>query len=81
MKHENAIKFEEESNLVGATSIQESDLHFHLMMTELVDQLQDAPMIQRNKASLHKMVACNGDAYFFYNETGDFCLLTDFLVK
>jgi hypothetical protein len=77
MKTKRSMKVEEEqSNSSGA---QENDLHFHLMMAELVDQLQEATLLQRQSAVLKKTVARFGGAYFFYNPKGEFCLLTDFL--
>jgi hypothetical protein len=79
MKAKRSIKAEEDKN--GSTSAHENDLHFQLMMAELVDQLEEATPFQRQSASLRKMVARFGDAYFFYNPQGDFCLMTDFLRK
>ncbi len=55
------------------------DLQYELMIAEIVDQLQDVCPKVKQAAALRKLVAQFGDAYFFYNETGDFCLLTDFL--
>ncbi len=77
MKTKRSIKAEAEKK--HNCTAEENDLHFHLMMAELVDQLQDATPLQRQSASLRKSVACFGDAYFFYNPKGEFCLLTDFL--
>jgi hypothetical protein len=78
MEITHSVKTEEEVQM-ASVSAHENDLHFHLMMAELVDQLQDATPIERQTASLRKMVSRFGDAYFFYNQTGEFCLLTDFL--
>ncbi len=52
------------------------EIGFELMMAELVDHIQDASPKIRQEAALRKIVAQFGDAYFFYNQTGDFCLLT-----
>ena len=76
MKTKLSIKAKEEEKRA-----QNNDLHFHLMMAELVDQLQEATPLQRQSATLRKVVARFGDAYFFYNPKGEFCLLTDFLRK
>ena len=52
---------------------------FELMLAEIIDQIQDVCPNVRQVASLRKSVAQYGDAYFFYNQSGEFCLLTDFL--
>ncbi len=66
--------------LVPMFSGQSETLGFQLMMAELIDQLQDAPKDARQCSKLRGIVAEFGDAYFFYNQTGDLCLLTGFLV-
>jgi len=80
MKKKHRLKVDEELLVTGCPA-QEEDLHFHLMMTELVDQLQEATPLERQTSTLRKMVSCFGDAYFFHDHKGDFCLLTDFLRK
>ena len=78
MKNNHLVTTEEEIQLTS-TPTRESDLHSYLMTLELVDQLQAASPFQRQSASLCKLVARFGGAHFFYDEKGDFCLLTDFL--
>lgn len=80
MKDNQTIKTEEEV-LRAVTPAPENDLHFQLMMAELVDQLQEPGLAKRQSSIMHKMVARYGDAYFFYNSKGEFCLLTGFLQR
>ena len=49
------------------------------LIAELIDQIEDVCPNLRRVASFRKSVAKYGDAYFFYNQAGEFCLLTDFL--
>ena len=44
-------------------------LDFQLMMSELMDKMQDASLLE-------KLVAPSGNACFYCNEKGDLCLLT-----
>ena len=55
------------------------DVEFQTQVFELVDQLQDLCLHTHYGSALRKLVAHFGDAYFFFNKTGDPCLLTDFL--
>ncbi len=80
MEPNHSVKAEEET-LAVSIQAHEEELHFQLMMAELVEQLQGASSLERHTASLHKVVARFGGAHFFYNQKGDFCLLTDFLNK
>jgi hypothetical protein len=59
--------------------ITQCQVEFELMLAEIIDQIQDVCPNLRQVASLRKSVAQYGDAYFFYNQSGEFCLLTDFL--
>ena len=72
MNSKPSVKVEDESQLLE----RENDLHFHLMMAEVVDHLRHAGSIKRPAASLRGVVAKFGDAHFFYNQRGEFCLLT-----
>lgn len=44
---------------------------------ELVIELQYSR--SRNLAAIRKAVAPYGDAYFYFNSSGDLCLVTDFI--
>lgn len=46
---------------------------------ELVDQLQDLCPYTAQAQMIRKLIACFGDAYFFFNKTGNVCFLTDFV--
>ena len=70
---------EELESLVPQVSDHSEELDYQLMMAEIVDHIQDTCPVLRQSAALRKLVAPFGDAYFFYNQAGDFCLLTDFL--
>jgi hypothetical protein len=59
----------------------EEEIGYELMMAELVDRIRDVCPKVRQASALRKLVAQFGDAYFFYNQTGDFCLMTDFLLE
>lgn len=67
--------------LVSIIPESSEELNFQLMMVEIVDQIQSASSIKRQSAALRKLVARFGDAYFFYNPAGEFCLLADFSQK
>ncbi len=58
-------------------SSKESDLYSELMTAELMEQLLEASPIERQTAGLRRIVAQYGGAYFFHNQKGDFCLLTE----
>jgi hypothetical protein len=74
-----ALKATREANRSEVPVEKRTDLHHHLMTAEIVDQMQEATLLERQSSSLRKMVSRFGDAYFFHNDRGDFCLLTGFL--
>ncbi len=55
------------------------DIEFQQQLFELVDQLQDLCPYSPCANLIRKLVARFGDAYFYYNQTGDLCFLTDFI--
>jgi hypothetical protein len=65
--------------LLSPTPKPQEEVGFELMMAELIDQIQDVCPNLRRVSSLRKSIAQYGDAYFFYDQKGDFCFLTDFL--
>lgn len=52
---------------------------FQAQVYDTVEQLQDLCPYTAHAGMIRKIVACFGDAYFFFNQTGDVCFLTDFL--
>lgn len=57
--------------------IGDEELQAHIY--ETVEQLQDLSLFIPQAGMIRKIVACFGDAYFFFNKTGDVCFLTDFI--
>lgn len=55
------------------------DATFQSHIYDLVDILQELCPFSKQEVLIRKLVAQFGDAYFFYNQTGDLCLLTDFV--
>jgi hypothetical protein len=55
------------------------DGEFKTQIFEIVDQIQDIVPYTSHAPALRKLVAHFGDAYYFFNKTGDSCFLADFL--
>lgn len=66
-------------SLVPYISKHEGDSEFQNQLFEIVEQLQDLCPYTSHAALIRKIVAQFGDAYFFFNKTGDVCFLTDFV--
>lgn len=52
---------------------------FQSPLFELVDQLEDLSPYLRESTLVRKLIAPFGDAYFYFNQMGDLCFLTDFV--
>lgn len=57
------------------------DVELQTQIFETVEQLQDVCPYTAHSGMIRKLVACFGDAYFFFNKTGDVCFLTDFMTE
>jgi hypothetical protein len=70
---------EEVEALVAQLPKHLEDESFKAEIFEAIEELRDLGPYSGHSAMIRKLVACFGDAYFFFNQTGNLCLLTDFL--
>lgn len=70
---------QELEGLVPHIPTHEGDAEFQYQVYELIEQLQDLCPYTSHSSMIRKLVAHFGDAYFFFNKTGDICFLTDFI--
>jgi hypothetical protein len=67
--------------LVSQIPTHVGDLELQTEIFETVEQLQDLCPHTPHSSMIRKLVACFGDAYFFFNKTGNVCFLTDFMTE
>lgn len=70
---------QEVEQLVAYIPKHKDDTEFQGHLFELIDQLQDLCPYTTRGGLIRKLVAQFGDAYFYFNQTGDLCFLTDFV--
>jgi len=70
---------QELQGLVPHIPTHQGDAEFQSQVYEIIEQLQDLCPYTPHSAMIRKLVAHFGDAYFFFNRTGDICFLTDFM--
>ncbi len=59
--------------------LQTEDLRYQMKVFNLVEKFQDAVPYLKSGSRMRRLLAEYGEAYFFFNKTGELCFLTDFV--
>ncbi len=55
------------------------DHRFQMKVYEAVELIQDACPFLQTESTIRRVLAQYGEAYLFFNQTGELCFLTDFV--
>ncbi len=67
--------------LIPQIPAHEKDAEFHAQLYDLVEQIRDVCPYTSQPKLIRGLVAHFGDAYFFFNKTGDVCFLSALLAE
>ena len=63
----------------AATYLQTDDHRFQMKVFEAIELLQDACPVSQTESTIRRSLAPFGEAYLFFNQTGELCFYTDFV--
>jgi hypothetical protein len=66
---------EHESN----TLLKTDDHRFQMKVYETIELIQDSCPFLQTESTIRRLLAQYGEAYLFFNHTGELCFLTDFV--
>lgn len=70
---------QELESLIPEIPFHTEDHKFQMKVYETVELLQEVCPYTRAESVIRRLLAQFGEAYFFFNKTGDLCFLTDFV--
>ena len=80
-KKKHSISSDEEvhNELEPQIRLHSDDHRFQMKVYETVELLQEVCPFSQAESTIRRLVAQYGEAYFFFNKTGNLCFLTDFV--
>ncbi|MBS0625828.1 MAG: hypothetical protein JSS32_07250 [Verrucomicrobia bacterium] len=78
-EEEALLDLQELEALAAEIPFHTEDHQFQMKVYETVELLQEVSPFSQAESTIRRLIAQFGEAYFFFNKTGDLCFLTDFV--
>lgn len=75
----NSSSFLEDEGPEETSLLKTDDHRFQMKVFEAIELLQDACPVSQTESTIRRSLAQYGEAYLFFNQTGELCFFTDFV--
>lgn len=63
----------------ASSLLKTEDHRFQMRVYETIELIQDSCPFLQTESTIRRVLAQYGEAYLFFNQTGELCFLTDFV--